>query len=202
MNLFSVMVGRRTIRRFSRKPVSLGLLCHCVDVARLAPSAANLQPFEYIVVADPGMCGRVFSALRWAAYLEPGWVPAEGERPTGYIVMIAKNASPFTLRDMGLAAGSIVMLAESEGVGSCILCNIDKEMIRGVLGVPEPYGVDAVIALGYKAEAPVEEDREDSVKYWRDDAGVLHVPKRPLGSVLHLESFAGTSSGVGGKSKG
>jgi hypothetical protein len=97
---------------------------------------------------------------------------------------------------MGLAAGSIVMLAESEDVGSCILCNIDKEMIRGVLGVPDPYGVDAVIALGYKAEAPVVEDRQDTVRYWRDERGVLHVPKRPLGSVLRLDSFAGESSGA------
>jgi nitroreductase len=195
MELFSVLLERRTIRRFLQRPVDLELLCRCVDAARVAPSAANLQPFDYIIVTGPARCARVFSALRWAAYLEPAWTPAQDERPTAYIVLVAKNEKPFTLRDMGLASGSIVMLAESEGVGSCILCNIDKEELRDILKIPEPYGVDAVIALGYKAEEPVMEDREDTVKYWRDAKGVLHVPKRPLSSVLHREVFSRSSKG-------
>jgi len=201
MNLFSVMVGRRTIRRFDQRPVDLGLLRQCVDVARLAPSAANLQPFDYVLVAEPEGCSALFPALRWAAYLEPAWVPAECERPVAYIVMVAKSATSFTLRDMGLAAAHVVLLAESEGVGSCILCDIDKEKIRAVLGIPEPFSADAVIALGYKAEAPVVEEREDTVKYWRDADGLLHVPKRPLSSVMHLESFKGTSASIRRKSK-
>lgn len=192
-DVFSVLAGRRTIRRFAQRPIEKGLLWKCVDVARLAPSAANLQPWEYVVVTDPGRCAAVFGALKWAAYLEPVWVPEAGERPTAYIAMIARNATPFTLRDMGLAAGSIVMLAESEGVGSCILCNIDKEALRKILDLPESFSVDAVIALGYKAESPVVEDRVDTVKYWRDAQGVLHVPKRPLSAVLHNESYSGKS---------
>ena len=46
--------------------------------------------------------------------------------------------------------------------------------------------VDSVIALGYKAEKSVVEDMEDSVKYWRDEKQVLHVPKRKLQDILHI----------------
>ena len=202
MDFYTVLTNRRTIRRFQQKPVDTTVLRRCVNVARLAPSAANLQPLEYILVTKPDRCEELFSALHWAAYLEPAWTPAESERPTAYIVVITKSGTPFTLRDMGLATAHIVLLAEAEGLGSCILCNVDKERIRQVLSIPEPYNVDAVIALGYKAEAPVVEEREDTVKYWRDARGVLHVPKRPLTSVLHLETYQGTKASGQRKSKG
>jgi nitroreductase len=189
MDLYQVMMQRRTVRRFLQKPVDPRLLMRCVNVARLAPSAANLQPLDYVVVAEPEGCQRLFPALRWAAYLEPAWTPAVNERPTAYIVVLARNDKPFTLRDMGLACAHITLLAEAEGLGSCILCNIEREQIRVVLSVPDGYLVDSVIALGYKMEEPVLEEREDTVKYWRDKSGVLHVPKRPLASVLHYEVF-------------
>ena len=49
--------------------------------------------------------------------------------------------------------------------------------------------VDSVIALGYKAEHPVVDDLVDSVKYWRDENEILHVPKRKLEDVMHINSF-------------
>lgn len=202
MDFYDVMMTRRTIRRFQQRPVEKKLLQRCIDAARLAPSAANLQPLEYILVTDPARCSALFPALHWAAYLEPAWTPAESERPTAYIVVITRSGTPFTLRDMGLATAHMVLLAEAEGLGSCILCNIDKERIHQVLGIPESYIVDAVVALGYKAEAPVVEEREDTVKYWRDAYGVLHVPKRPLSSVLHLETYQTIKASSNRKSKG
>ncbi len=202
MDFYDVMMDRRTIRRFQQKPIDREILRRCVNVARLAPSAANLQPLEYILVTEPARCSALFPALHWAAYLEPAWTPSEAEQPTAYIVVITKSETPFTLRDMGLATAHIALLAEAEDLGSCILCNIDKERIRQMLDIPQPYSVDAVIALGYKAEAPVVEEREDTVKYWRDAHGVLHVPKRPLSSVLHLETYQTIKASSHRKSKG
>jgi len=191
MDTYHVMLGRRTIRRFQQQPVNTQTLERCVNAARLAPSAANLQPLDYILVTTPQGCRQLFPCLKWAAYLQPTWTPEESERPTAYIVMLAKNDKPFTLRDSGLAMAHIVLVAEAEGLGSCILCNIDAERIKTLLQVPMDLRVDAVIALGQKAESPVVEDREDTVKYWRDGKDVLHVPKRPLSSIVHYESYRG-----------
>jgi hypothetical protein len=47
-----------------------------------------------------------------------------------------------------------------------------------------------VIALGYKAETPVVEELKDSVKYWRDDRNTLHVPKRALDDIIHVNKFS------------
>ena len=181
---------RRSVRRFRQRPVSVDLLKRCVDAGRLAPSAANLQPLEFIIVTEKELCEEVFTALRWAGYIKPTWTPAEHERPVSYIIILVKDkASPWFLRDVSFAAGNIVHVAEAAGLGSCILCKIDKKQIRKILAIPSDMLVDSVIALGYKAEQPVVEDIVDSVEYYRDGDGVLHVPKRTLEDLLHINGY-------------
>ena len=49
--------------------------------------------------------------------------------------------------------------------------------------------VDSVLALGYPAEQSVAEEYKDSVKYWKDESGSLHVPKRKLDKVVHHNKY-------------
>jgi len=186
-----VIISRRTIRRFHQKPIKLGILKKCVDAGRLAPSAANLQILEYCIVTDKKLCDQVFDALHWAAYIQPKWAPKETERPTAYIVVLVKDTkNPYYERDVGFATENIVLAAEGEGLGSCILCNIEHAKIQEICKIPLMLAVDSVIALGYKAETSVVEDLKDSVKYWRDEQDILHVPKRTLDDIIHINTFS------------
>jgi nitroreductase len=190
LSVYDTILSRRSIRRFKQKPIRLELLKKCVNAARLAPSAANLQPLEYFIVDDKELCSKIFSTLKWAAYIKPRWTPGEKEKPVAYIIMLVKNINnQWYLRDVSLAAENIVIFAESEGIGSCILCNVDRERVRKILNIPEEFNVDSVIALGYKAERVIVEDFKDSVKYWRDENEVFHVPKRRLKDILHINKF-------------
>lgn len=190
MNVYDVIISRRTIRRFLQKPVDLVLLQKFVNTARLAPSAANLQPLEYIIVTEKNLCNQLFEALKWAAYIQPKWTPDEHERPTAYIVVLVTDAkNPYYQRDVGLATENIVLAAAAEGLGSCIICNIDKGMIQNIFKIPRTILVDSVIALGYKNEKSVVEEMNDSVKYWRDTQDILHVPKRKLDDIMHINKF-------------
>lgn len=190
MNVYDIILSRRTIRRFQQKPIRMELLRRFVNAARVAPSAANLQPLEYFVVTEKELCSKIFETLGWAGYIKPKWAPSKAERPTVYIVILVKDVgNKYYLRDVGLATENIVLAAEAEGVGSCILCNIDRDRIREILKIPKTLHVDSVIALGYKAEQPVVEDFKDSVKYWRDENNVLHVPKRRLEDIIHINKF-------------
>ncbi|GAG56914.1 unnamed protein product, partial [marine sediment metagenome] len=89
----------------------------------------------------------------------------------------------------GLSSENIVLTAEEEEIGSCILYNINRKKIKEILKIPEELHIDSMIALGYKAEQPVVENLKDSVKYWRDENGVLHVPKRKLEDIIHVNHF-------------
>ena len=190
MDAEKAIFGRRSIRRFKQIPIPIEFLKKLVDAARVAPSGANLQPLEYIIVNDKELCNRIFPALRWAGYIKPEWRPSEGERPTAYIViLVKKDVSPFSDIDVGLAAENIMILAYSYGVGSCMLGNIDRDLIREILNIPLEYHVHSVIALGFPAEKSVVEQMEESVKYWRDENGVMHVPKKKLEEILHINGF-------------
>jgi len=168
----------------------MDLLRKLVNAARLAPSAANLQPLEYFIVTDKELCSKIFETIGWAGYITSKWAPGVEERPTTYIIILVKDTdNKYYMRDVGLASENILLAAEEEGVGSCILCNIDRDKISEILKIPKALHVDSAIALGYKAEHPVVEDFKDSVKYWRDKNKVLHVPKRRLEDIIHVNKF-------------
>lgn len=188
--MYETITSRRTIRRFYQKPLHSDVILKFVNAARLAPSGGNLQPLEYIIVTEKKLCAQLFNTLGWAAYIQPKWIPSVQERPTAYIIVLVNNTkNPYYRYDVGFAAANIISMAEAEGVGSCILCNIQKEKIQTIFKVPEPFSVDMVIALGYKAESPIIEERNDTVKYWRDEHEILHVPKRKLDSIIHMNKF-------------
>lgn len=187
---YDVIISRRTIRRFRQKSVDLEVLKKCVNAGRLAPSAANLQPLEYCIVIDKQLCTKVFEALHWAAYIQPKWTPKEEERPVAYIIVLVKDTqNPYYERDVAFATENIVLAAEAQGLGSCILCNIEHRKIQDACNIPLTIAVDSVIALGYKAETSLVEDMKDSVKYWRDEHEIMHVPKRKLEEIIHINSF-------------
>lgn len=190
MKAYDTILSRRSIRRFQQKPVDLEILKKCVNAARLAPSAANLQPLEYCIVTEKQLCANLFEALHWAAYIQPKWTPGEEERPAAYIVVLVRDTqNPYYERDVGFATENLVLAAEGEGLGSCVLLNIEHAKIQEILKIPLTLAVDSVVALGYKAETAVVEDMKDSVKYWRDEHSVHHVPKRRLEEILHVNIF-------------
>jgi nitroreductase len=190
-NAFDLILSRRTVRQFKPEPVPRALLERLVDAGRLAPSAANLQPLEFVLVDDPSVRDAVFPCLKWAAYIAPAGNPAPGREPTAYVVVLVNAAVREKMYeyDVGAAQENMILAAASEGVASCWLLSIDRDRLRGILEVPESYRIDSVLALGYPFEAPVAEDYADSCRYWKDERGTLHVPKRKRADVLHINGF-------------
>jgi nitroreductase len=190
-DLIQLIKRRRTIRQFRPGELPLSLLKELVDGGRLAPSAANLQPLEFLIATDLNLRKEIFSCLRWAAYINPAGDPKPGQEPTAYIIILVNT----NIRekgyeyDVGAAAQNIILGALSKGIGSCWLISINRERLREVLKIPDNYLIDSVLALGYPAEEPVIEDFKGSIKYWKDEAGVLHVPKRKLEDILHINLF-------------
>jgi len=190
-NIYDLAVERRTIRRFKPDPIPRELLERLVNVARLAPSAANVQPLEFVVVDEAGVKAEVFPALKWAAYIAPAGDPQPGEEPAAYVVTLvnSKLREKMFEYDVGAAMENMILAALADGVGACWLLSIDRDSLRAALGVPADYRIDSVLALGYPAEEPAAEVMGDSCRYWKDEKGRLHVPKRALSSVLHMNKF-------------
>lgn len=187
--IYDTILKRRSIRSFKQKEIDFEILKKCVNAGRLAPSAANLQPLEFIIVNEKKTCSKIFNALGFAGYLKE-WNPKQSESPSAYIVILCNDPNnKWYVRDASFASENIVLTAEGYKIGSCVLCNIDKEKIRDILKIPEKIIIDSVIALGYKNEKSVIEDYTDSVKYYKDKDNVLHVPKKKMENVMHINKF-------------
>jgi nitroreductase len=184
----------RSYRRFHQDvPVPLETLRALVHLARLSASAANLQPLKYVLSADPETNARIFPNTRWAGYIKDWPGPEEGEQPAAYIVILGDTEIRKQFGcDHGIAAQSILLGAVERSLGGCILGAIDRDGLRQVLDIPEQYEILHVLALGKPKETVVIEDvsSDGDIKYYRDDDGVHHVPKRSLEELI-LQEYRG-----------
>lgn len=191
MDIYEIIKKRRTIRRFKQKEIKYELLLKFVDMARIAPSASNLQPLEYIIINKKEVVDKIFPNLGWAGYLGKEGPPPEGKRPVAYIVVIVnKNIQSSSYQyDSGASIENILLSATYEGVGTCWIGSINRKNVRNILKVPENYLIDSIIALGYPDEESVIEEAKGSIKYWKDKKGIMHVPKRKLHDIIHFNMF-------------
>jgi nitroreductase len=178
----------RSCRRFRQdEPVNVETLKELVNLARLSASAANRQPLKFILSAEPETNKMIFSCLTWAAYLK-GWPgPAEGERPAAYIVILGDTEITTDFwSDDGIAGWSILLGAREKGLAGCFIGAVDKERLRRNLSIDSKYKIMLVIALGAPAETAVIDDvgPDGSIRYWRDEHGLHHVPKRSLNDII------------------
>jgi nitroreductase len=192
--IYDKIVSRRTTRKFDQKPVPKEVIERCVDAARLSPCGSNRQPLKYVVVNDEEQLKKVFKATRWAGSL-PEYNPSENEAPKAYVaILLDKNIRTSPGHDAGIAAMSISMVAFDEGVASCMLGGIDRVVLRKVLEVPEHLDILILVALGYPAEKQVVDEAEGgNIKYWLDENGVIHVPKRPLEEIIRWNTYTNSS---------
>lgn len=191
MSTYETILARRTIRKFKQVPVEDPLLKKLVNAARVSPSAANLQPLEYIVVRSSEIGVEVFKHVKWAGYITPHGIPKEGEKPVAYIIIIANNGagSAFIPYDLGAAVMALSLAAWEEGLGCCWIKSCDRPALKKILNVPDTHEIDSVIALGYRAEAPEMEDSDTNIKYYLTDKEVLRVPKKKTLTLMHWEQF-------------
>ena len=187
MTFLNTLRTRRTVRLYQQKRIPYKHLEECVEAARLAPSARNIQPLEYVIVDSGKLLKEMFSCLGMGG----GITDFSGREPAAYVAVLVNRElrGNWASHDCGMAAENLVLAAWNRGIGSCILAMINKDRMRELLRIPERYEIELVVAMGYPAERPVAEDISEGTKSYRDGKGVLHVPKRTLKQVLHRNGF-------------
>ena len=186
MDIEEAIYKRRTIRRFTQKPIPSEILTKLIDYARVAPAGSNIQAIEFIIVESPEMRQKMFPLVRWAASLPKELRTPESERePTAYIIVLVntKIKQSYYDFDVGAAVENILLGAVSFGIGTCWIDTLTGGKIRVLLDIPDFYEIKHVISLGYPDETSVIEPYEDSFKYWKE-GNEMHIPKRKLESLI------------------
>jgi len=181
--LRDLILRNRSYRRFDESArITADQLTDWIELARFSASGRNAQPLKYIPLVKQEDCDRLFPHLGWAGYLKDWKGPESGERPSAYIIIVndTEIATNYFCDD-GIAAQSILLGAVEAGYGGCMIASVNKKAVKQEFRIPEQYQLLMVIALGKPVEKVVLEEMEaGNFKYWRDEQGVHHVPKRSL----------------------
>lgn len=188
MKFRELVTRSRSIRRFDEHVVvNDATLRDLVELVCYTPSAANRQPLRFLPVIGAEMLDKVFPCLKWAGYLKEWIGPEPGERPTAGLVMLCRKEDADRVAcDSGIAAQTIMLGAAEKELGGCIVAAIDRERLMASLGIPDAWAVLLVIALGKPAETVVinQIEPDGDIRYWRDEYGIHHVPKRRVDEVM------------------
>lgn len=185
--LRNLVLKNRSYRRFYEyKKISLNDLRKWVDLARLSASGRNLQPLKFGLSNKKNTNKIIFKNLAWAGYLKDWDGPIEGERPSAYIIILGAKKTLFDYKyDVAIACQSILLGAVENGFGGCIIGSMKKNVLLKELNISTALEISLVIALGKpKEKVIIEPVKNNDIKYWRDENGIHHVPKRNLDDLI------------------
>jgi len=188
MIMHDLVCKSRSYRRFYEdEPIALETLRSLVELGRLSPTGSNMQPIKYMLSNDPQKNALIYKACSWAGYLREWPGPEEGERPSAYIIMLGDTTISKSFGcDHGIAAQSIMLGAAELGLGGCMIGSIRRADLVQALDIPARFEVLLILALGKPKEVVVLDPigPDGSIKYWRDEQKVHHVPKRSIEDVI------------------
>lgn len=186
MTVYEAIKQRRTVRKFKQDSLKKDDIMQIIDSARLAPTAANIQPLKFSVIVSEEKRLEMFPHIKYAGYL-PDWNPEFSQCPPVFIAVLNDTRLKPTEKsecDSGAAIMSMCLAAEELGLGSCWLGAIDRVRIKEILSLPEYLDITYLLGIGYPDQDGTAVDMTDSIKYYHDEEEKLYVPKRTIEDIL------------------
>jgi nitroreductase len=160
MSLMDIITQRRSVRRYLDKPIEREKIRQCVEAARLAPSADNIQPWRFFVLDDHVMkkkfCDQVCSGIyRRTRFIEKAPVIVVLIANINFLIhKIGKviSRTNIQLLDMGIAGEHLVLRAQELGIGTCWINLFNVKKAEKFFKLPTQYKIVSLIAMGYPAE--------------------------------------------------
>jgi len=170
---FQELVGkRRSIRRYLDKPLEREKILACLEAARLAPSAENVQPWRFLVVDDPVLKAKFAAEAFSGIYAMSRFA---GRAPVLILVLarldlIANRLGryiqgvPFYLLDIGIAGEHLVLQAEELGLGACWIGWFNIRRTRRFFKIPRRYKIVCLLSLGHPETRPQGEKKRKPLR--------------------------------------
>jgi nitroreductase len=158
-----VLKSRRSIRAYTLETVPQNIIEEIVDCARLAPTAMNDQPWEFIAVTKRDLLEQIPPMLGHAEFIAKA----------AFAVLVFARETGYAVEDCCAATQNLLIAAAAHGLGSCWVAGTKQAygtVVAKAFGAPASHQLVAIVSFGYPAENP-------------------NVDKRPLADVLHWEKF-------------
>jgi nitroreductase len=180
MDCITALKGRRSVRKFKPDPLPAELLSDVLEAARWAPSWANTQCWEVIIVSDEAMKRRIAEAVppgnpaRAALGQAPVLVVAcaRMEKAGYYKGTAATDKGDWFLFDVALFMHSLTLAAHARGLGSVHIGLFDARAVAALLEVPPDIAVVELLPLGYPDGEPIPASRKEVAAFvWNGKYG-------------------------------
>jgi len=173
LDVFEAIKGRRSIRAFTSEPVSDEEVMRLIDAARRAPSAGNIQPWEFVVVRDAKIKRGLSVAALDQTFIEeaPVVIVVCADQMQSGLGYGSRGVHLYCLQDTAAAIQNMLLAAHALGLATCWVGAFQEEEAREVLNIPSGVRPVAIVPVGHPAEKPMARSR------------------RHLNEIVHHETF-------------
>ncbi|MEN3013960.1 MAG: nitroreductase family protein [Endomicrobiia bacterium] len=161
MSILEVIKTRRSIRRYTNKPIPDNIIKEILDCARLAPSANNKQPWLFVVVKNKEIKNQIAEITDYGKFIKDAYC----------CIVVFCEDTKYYLEDGCAATQNILLAAWCYGIGSCWVAGDKKvyaEKIKELLKVDNKYKLVSLISLGYPEEKELENVKKINKKSLQD----------------------------------
>jgi len=164
MDVFDAIHKRKSVREYSSKIVDEALIEKIIDAGRLAATARNEQPWEFIVTYNKETLQQISCICPNGPFI----------KDASCLIAVFSKDTKYYIEDCSAATQNMLLAIEALGLGGCWIAGDKKDyadQIRKIFNVPDGYKLVSMVSVGYpkKLEQPK--------------------PKRPLKEVLHWERW-------------
>ena len=165
MDVFDAIKNRRSIRAFEKKTIPETVVDRIIEASRLAPSAGNIQPWEFVVVQDPPIKHKLAVAALNQTFIEKAPVnivvcadEARSKKRYG-----SRGETLFCIQDTAAATQNLLLAAHALGLGTCWVGAFQENLVRKAINTPSHVRPVAIVPLGYASKHPNPRDRRSKV---------------------------------------
>lgn len=156
MTLSSLIQARYSVRAYKPDPVEEDKLQQVLEAARWAPTAANRQRFQLIVIHTAGREQELRRIYDKDWFVQPPLVICACRYPWDP----ARRRKDYTDVDIGIVVDHLILVAAELGLGTCWIGAFDPAAAREVLGLPDEVEPVVFTPLGYPADLPRPKERK------------------------------------------
>jgi nitroreductase len=174
MDLIETIFKRRSIRNYLDKQVDRDTIMTLLKAAAAAPTAANCQPWEFIVVDEADKLSEIKDKLIFARYNAPAAIVVCGNMKLAF----KGSSQEMWVQDCSAAMENIFIAATALGLGSVWIgiypIQNNMRVLKGLLNIPDHVIPLGIAYVGYPAEEKEARTRLDEKRvYWQE-----YEPKR------------------------
>lgn len=141
MDFFEVVKNRKSVREYSKEGVKKEFIEKIADAGRLAATARNEQPWEFVAISDKEMLKKICSMCRNGPFI----------KDASYLIAVFSKDTKYYIEDCSAATQNMLLAIEALGLGGCWVAGDKKDyadIVRKLLNAPDGYKLVSMVTVG------------------------------------------------------